>query len=76
MVLVDDQSSDGTAQLAEAAAAGIGAADRLTVITGRTPPAGWTGKLWALKQGIERVGGARRADLCAADRCRHCLWPW
>lgn len=55
VVLVDDQSSDGTAQLAEAAAAGIGAADRLTVITGRTPPAGWTGKLWALKQGIERV---------------------
>lgn len=54
-VLVDDQSSDGTAALATAAAAEIGAADRLTVISGRTPPAGWTGKLWALKQGLSRV---------------------
>jgi hopene-associated glycosyltransferase HpnB len=55
VILVDDQSSDGTATVARAAAAGIGAADRLTVISGRTPPAGWTGKLWALKQGLNRV---------------------
>lgn len=55
VILVDDQSSDGTAALAEAAAAEIGSADRLTVITGRALPAGWTGKLWALKQGTERV---------------------
>jgi hopene-associated glycosyltransferase HpnB len=55
VILVDDQSSDGTAGLAAAAAAEIGAADRLTVISGRTPPAGWTGKLWALKQGLSRV---------------------
>jgi hopene-associated glycosyltransferase HpnB len=55
VVLVDDQSSDGTADLAKTAAVDIGAADRLTVITGRTPPAGWTGKLWALKQGLSRV---------------------
>lgn len=55
IILVDDQSSDGTAELAAAAAAEIGAADRLTIISGRTPPAGWTGKLWALKQGLSRV---------------------
>ncbi|WP_315837216.1 glycosyltransferase [Bradyrhizobium prioriisuperbiae] len=55
IILVDDQSSDGTAELAAKAAAEIGAADRLTVISGRTPPAGWTGKLWALKQGLSRV---------------------
>lgn len=55
IILVDDQSSDGTAALASAAAAEIGAADRLTVISGRTPPAGWTGKLWALKQGLSRI---------------------
>jgi len=55
VVLVDDQSSDGTAALAMAAAEAIGAGDRLTVITGRTPPAGWTGKLWAVKQGLTTV---------------------
>lgn len=52
LILVDDQSSDGTGDLARQAAAGIGASDRLTVIGGRTPPAGWTGKLWAVKQGL------------------------
>ena len=55
VILVDDQSSDGTAALAVAAATEIGAADRLTVISGRTPPAGWTGKLWAVKQGLSQV---------------------
>jgi hopene-associated glycosyltransferase HpnB len=55
VILVDDQSSDGTAALARAAAEAIGAGDRLTVIAGQTPPAGWTGKLWALKQGLTEV---------------------
>jgi hopene-associated glycosyltransferase HpnB len=49
IVLVDDQSSDGTAEVARQAAAG--AADRLTVISGTALPAGWTGKLWAMQQG-------------------------
>ncbi|MGP8123815.1 MAG: glycosyltransferase [Xanthobacteraceae bacterium] len=55
VVLVDDQSSDGTAAIAAAAADAIGAGDRLTVLAGRTPPPGWTGKLWALKQGLTHV---------------------
>ena len=53
VVLVDDGSRDGTAQVARAAAAALGAADRLTVVTGRPLPAGWTGKLWAQRQGVE-----------------------
>ena len=53
IVLVDDDSSDGTADVARRAAAALGAAGRLTVVTGRPLPAGWTGKLWAEKQGIE-----------------------
>jgi hopene-associated glycosyltransferase HpnB len=53
--LVDDQSSDGTAQVARAAAARAGKADRLTVISGRPLPAGWTGKLWAQQQGFDLV---------------------
>ncbi len=55
MVLVDDQSQDGTAQIAEQAAAAIGAAERLTVLSGRPLPQGWTGKLWAVKQGLSLV---------------------
>jgi hopene-associated glycosyltransferase HpnB len=57
MVLVDDQSQDGTAQLAAEAAAAIGASDRLTVLSGRPLPSGWTGKLWAVKQGLTLVEG-------------------
>jgi hopene-associated glycosyltransferase HpnB len=53
VILVDDQSRDGTAQVARDAAAAIGAGDRLTVLSGTAPPAGWTGKLWAQNQGVE-----------------------
>jgi hopene-associated glycosyltransferase HpnB len=53
VVLVDDQSDDGTADAARLAAGN--AADRLTIITGRPLPPGWTGKLWAVSQGIEEA---------------------
>jgi hopene-associated glycosyltransferase HpnB len=45
VILVDDNSTDGTAVLA-------GVAPRLTIIRGAEKPAGWSGKLWALSQGI------------------------
>jgi len=51
VVLVDDQSSDGTAAMARLAwPAG------LTIIQGQPLPGGWTGKLWALEQGWSAVG--------------------
>ena len=50
VIVVDDDSSDGTG--AVAAAAGQGAPHGVTVLTGAVLPPGWTGKLWALKQGI------------------------
>jgi hopene-associated glycosyltransferase HpnB len=53
VILVDDQSRDGTAEIARAAAASHGEAARLTVLAGRPLPAGWTGKLWAQHQGVE-----------------------
>jgi hopene-associated glycosyltransferase HpnB len=53
--LVDDQSRDGTAEAARAAAAKAGKAERLTVVSGRPLPAGWTGKLWAQQQGFDLV---------------------
>jgi len=53
IILVDDQSRDGTAQIARDAAVALGALPRLTVLPGRALPAGWTGKLWAQQQGVE-----------------------
>src|SRR5215469_13730203 len=58
VVLVDDQSRDGTGQVARDAAAALGAASRLTVISGSALPAGWTGKLWAQRQGVEACENA------------------
>jgi hopene-associated glycosyltransferase HpnB len=53
IVVVDDQSSDGTAGIARATAVTSGDADRLTICFGKHVPPGWTGKLWAVRQGIE-----------------------
>ena len=58
VLVVDDQSSDGTAAIASAAASAAGAVDRLQVISGRDAPSGWTGKLWAMRQGLEAVEAA------------------
>ncbi len=55
VIVVDDQSSDDTAEVARRAAAAAGAAARLTVLPGADLPADWTGKLWAMKQGVERA---------------------
>ena len=61
VILVDDQSHDGTARLAREAAAAFGAGDRFDVVSGRPLPAGWTGKLWAQSQGVEFAGKAEEA---------------
>jgi len=43
--VVDDHSSDGTAQVARQSARGCDRQDSLSVIPGSALPAGWTGKL-------------------------------
>jgi hopene-associated glycosyltransferase HpnB len=51
--VVDDDSRDGTAEAAaRAARAGR---PMLTVVSGQSLPPGWTGKLWAVKQGVARA---------------------
>ena len=55
VILVDDQSTDGTAEAALAAARAVNAEPRLEVIRGAPLPSGWTGKLWALSQGVTRA---------------------
>ena len=67
VVLVDDQSSDGTAEAAQAAAKALGAEDRLTVMSGQPLPGGWTGKLWAVSQGVERAGAETPDYLLLTD---------
>ena len=58
VVLVDDQSTDGTAAAARRAAEALGAGDRLIVHAGAPLPDGWAGKVWALAQAADI---ARRA---------------
>ena len=52
-MLVDDHSHDGTAEVAREAARGR--EDRLTVVAARSLPGGWTGKLWALSEGVRQM---------------------
>lgn len=59
IILIDDNSTDGTAEVARGAGQEGGRAEALTVLQGAPLPAGWSGKLWALHQGIER---ARQTD--------------
>jgi hopene-associated glycosyltransferase HpnB len=66
-IVVDDGSQDGTAAVAAQAAAASGAGERLTVLTGRPLPPGWTGKLWAVKQGVEAASARRPQYLLLTD---------
>ncbi|HEX4817772.1 MAG TPA: glycosyltransferase family 2 protein [Nonomuraea sp.] len=49
VIVVDDGSRDGTAEVA----AGLGA----RVVTAEPLPGGWVGKQWALRQGVAAAGG-------------------
>ena len=57
--LVDDNSTDGTARRA-------GAAANLTILQGRPKPPGWSGKMWAVSQGVA-AGTAPLVLLTDAD---------
>lgn len=47
IIVIDDQSEDQTAVLANRKG--------VEIISGTTPPPGWSGKLWALDQGLQQV---------------------
>ncbi|MGW0335573.1 glycosyltransferase [Streptomyces sp. NPDC003011] len=66
--LVDDGSTDGTGALAHELARRHGGLP-LTVTSPGEPPAGWTGKLWALRHGIglARARGPQYLLLTDAD---------
>jgi hopene-associated glycosyltransferase HpnB len=50
IVRIDDQSTDGTARPARRCLGG-----NLRIVEGKPLPPGWTGKLWALEQGMNHV---------------------
>jgi hopene-associated glycosyltransferase HpnB len=63
VILVDDESSDGTAQAARAAAEQLGAGERLEILGSGALPGGWTGKLWAMSRGVAHAtAGGERPD--------------
>lgn len=55
VIVVDDHSTDGTADCARAAAAAIGRPEQLTVISAEPLPPGWSGKVWAQSQGVAAI---------------------
>ncbi|MDB5375804.1 MAG: glycosyl transferase family 2 [Rubritepida sp.] len=62
IVVVDDRSSDGTGDLARGAGDG-----RLLVVTGTGKALGWSGKLYALQQGLEAVKAEAHEFLLFTD---------
>ncbi|MGH8216837.1 MAG: glycosyltransferase [Rhodanobacteraceae bacterium] len=54
VVVVDDQSDDATSAIA-----GSSGLENLTLVRGTPPAPGWTGKLWALEQGLQHAATAR-----------------
>lgn len=71
IILVDDGSSDRTADVAKSAADQLHHSSDLQIISGKPLPSGWTGKLWALSQGIEfaQIGNPDYILLTDADIC-------
>ena len=62
VIVVDDGSTDGTGEQARRAAETARAGERLTVLRGTPPAPGWTGKLWAMSQGVA-AAAERNPDL-------------
>lgn len=55
ILLLDDRSGDGTAEVARRIASDVNGA--LTVLRGAEPPAGWVGKNWACQQLADAATG-------------------
>ena len=67
IIVVDDHSSDGTADAALRAATDCGRSEPVTVVPGSGLPEGWTGKLWAVQQGVERAAAMNPDFLLLTD---------
>ncbi|HEY2578455.1 MAG TPA: glycosyltransferase [Streptosporangiaceae bacterium] len=65
VILVDDGSSDGTAEVARQL--GDAAPRALRVVAGSPLPVGWAGKVWAMAQGAAEAGEAEYLLFTDAD---------
>jgi len=63
VILVDDDSSDGTADIAS----GLDRHGRLKIISGSPTPDGWAGKVWAMAQGVQVAADAEYLLFTDAD---------
>ncbi|HEV8020888.1 MAG TPA: glycosyltransferase, partial [Candidatus Lustribacter sp.] len=63
VTIVDDRSDDDTAAVARAVIARAGATGRASIQQARPRPDGWSGKVWAMSEGVESTlaAGARPA---------------
>ncbi len=53
VIVVDDQSSDRTAAIVQALVPEAGPSRRLKLVSNSDRPVGWSGKLWAIKTGLD-----------------------
>lgn len=67
IVVVDDNSTDGTADAARGVLSDRNEEKRLTIIEGAPLQDGWTGKMWAVSQGINNIGNVAYILLTDAD---------
>jgi hopene-associated glycosyltransferase HpnB len=58
VIVIDDHSSDNTAEIARRVALEMGTAAKVTILAAPDLAAGWTGKLWALNAGITQASNA------------------
>jgi hopene-associated glycosyltransferase HpnB len=65
IIMVDDASTDGTGSIARHIAET--SSQQLDVLDGKPRPPGWSGKLWAIAQGIAETGPAEFILLTDAD---------
>lgn len=75
VILVDDHSEDATTQIARQAASELSAGSRIRIHGASSLPAGWTGKLWALNEGVSQATASASSDRRGAASLRPSLAP-
>jgi cellulose synthase/poly-beta-1,6-N-acetylglucosamine synthase-like glycosyltransferase len=67
IIVVDDHSEDQTAQIAQEFAKENGMESRINIHPASTLPSGWTGKLWALSEGVSMSSASPLSSVAPAS---------